>query len=93
MENPKECNGDTKLPWVGWILLKVYQFIKQFSKIALPLTNLTKKGARYEWKDSCEESFQELKDQLTSTPVLRLVAPDERFMVYCDPLGKDWGVC
>ncbi|XP_071933127.1 uncharacterized protein [Coffea arabica] len=50
------------------------RFIKDFSKIAGPMTELTKKGNRFIWTLKCESSFQELKKRLTSAPVL--VLPD-----------------
>ena len=40
------------------------RFVQGFSKIALPLTHLTKKNTRFEWSDECERSFQELKNRL-----------------------------
>ncbi|MCI78841.1 hypothetical protein A2U01_0100112, partial [Trifolium medium] len=45
------------------------RFIEGFSKIALPLTQLTRKSQAFEWDDKCEKSFQELKRRLTSAPV------------------------
>ena len=33
------------------------KFIKRFSKIALPLTSLTRKGKKFEWTEQCEQSF------------------------------------
>ena len=36
-------------------------FIQNFSKIAAPLTNLTQKVTKYDWKNWCEEAFQELR--------------------------------
>ncbi|XP_027151840.1 uncharacterized protein LOC113751893 [Coffea eugenioides] len=50
------------------------RFIQDFSKIAGPMTELTKKGAKFVWTPKCESSFQELKKRLTSAPVL--VLPD-----------------
>src|SRR4051812_9823087 len=46
------------------------RFVENFSKIARPLTNLLHKGVKFEWTDKCQESFQALKDKLTSPPVL-----------------------
>ena len=37
------------------------KFVKDFSRIAVPLTQLTKKGTAYEWTDDRESAFQELK--------------------------------
>jgi len=33
------------------------RFIKNFSKVTTPLTNLTQKVTKYEWTDRCEEVF------------------------------------
>jgi len=60
------------------------RFIEGFSKLALPLTQLTRKGQAYVWDAKCEKSFQELKKRLTSPPVLILPNPKESFVVYCD---------
>ena len=32
-------------------------FIKDFSKIVAPLTQLTQKNVKFQWLDACEESF------------------------------------
>ena len=50
----------------------------------LPLTQLTRKGQAYVWDAKCEKSFQELKNRLTSVPVLILLILKESFVVYCD---------
>ncbi|XP_075515563.1 uncharacterized protein LOC142550210 [Primulina tabacum] len=47
-------------------------FIANFSKIALPLTSLTRKSTKFEWTMECQQAFQTLKDKLTSAPVLVL---------------------
>ncbi|CAN4093783.1 unnamed protein product [Withania somnifera] len=48
------------------------RFVEGFSSIYAPLTKLTHKATRFRWNDACERSFQELKNKLTSTPVLVL---------------------
>ena len=48
------------------------KFVKGFSKIAAPLTKLTRKDIKYDWVDACQKSFDELKGRLTSAPVLAL---------------------
>ena len=60
------------------------RFVEGFSSIAAPLTTLTKKKSKFEWTDTCEKSFQELKDRLTSTPTLTLPKCGENYTVYCD---------
>ncbi|KAL9993804.1 putative nucleotidyltransferase, Ribonuclease H [Helianthus debilis subsp. tardiflorus] len=60
------------------------RFIKDFSKIAQPLTMLTQKGVTYRWGDSQETAFQYLKDRLCSAPILSLPEGTDDFVVYCD---------
>src|SRR4030042_643278 len=60
------------------------RFIEGFSKLALPLTQLTRKGQVFVWDAKCEASCQELKRRLTLAPVLVLPNASESFVVYCD---------
>jgi len=60
------------------------RFIEGFSKLALPLTQLTCKGKAFVWDVQCENNFNELKQWLTTAPVLVLPKSDEPFVVYCD---------
>ena len=60
------------------------RFVKDFSKLAAPMTRLTRKDVKFEWSDACEQSFQALKDRLTSAPVLTLPEGSGGFAVYCD---------
>ena len=55
-----------------------------FSKIAVPLTELTRKSMRFSWSDRCEASFQELKQRLITAPLLSLPSENGKFVVYCD---------
>ncbi|MCI55318.1 RNA-directed DNA polymerase (Reverse transcriptase), partial [Trifolium medium] len=43
------------------------RFIEGFSKLAMPLNQLTRKNQVFVWDKNCEESFQELKRRLTTT--------------------------
>ncbi|WMV33178.1 hypothetical protein MTR67_026563, partial [Solanum verrucosum] len=49
--------------------------------------NLTQKAAEFNWTETCEHSFQELKDRLTSTPFLPLPDGSEGYAVSCDASG------
>ncbi|KAA0065587.1 ty3-gypsy retrotransposon protein [Cucumis melo var. makuwa] len=40
------------------------RFVEDFSRIASPLTQLTRKGTPFVWSPACESSFQELKQKL-----------------------------
>ena len=46
------------------------RFIEDFSRLAAPMTRLTRKEVKFEWNDLCEGAFQELKRRLTSALVL-----------------------
>jgi hypothetical protein len=66
-------------------LASFYQkFIKGFSGIAVPLTNLTKQGQKFEWDAQCDEAFILLKSIVVSIPVLRIPTQDASFEVYTD---------
>ena len=52
------------------------KFIKGFSKIASPLTQLSKKDKAFEWNDQCQQAFELLKKRCTEAPVLRHFDPD-----------------
>ena len=61
------------------------RFVKDFSKIAAPLTRLTQKNIKFNWTDRCEEHFfLLLKELLTSAPVLTLPSGDEGYTMYYD---------
>nr|KYP59990.1 Retrotransposable element Tf2 [Cajanus cajan] len=67
------------------------RFIEGFSKIVMPLTQLTRKDHPFIWTEECERSFQELKEKLTSSPVLILPDPNKSFEVYCDASHQGLG--
>ena len=60
------------------------KFIKDFSKIAAPLTELTKKNIRFKWTQECQKAFDTLKDLLISSPVLAFPDYTKRFSVHTD---------
>nr|GEU36751.1 putative reverse transcriptase domain-containing protein [Tanacetum cinerariifolium] len=60
------------------------RLIKNFSKIAKPITLLTQKNKKYEWGDKQEQSFYILKEKLCNAHVLALPDGPNDFMLYCD---------
>nr|GEW47005.1 putative reverse transcriptase domain-containing protein [Tanacetum cinerariifolium] len=48
------------------------RFVEGFSRLALPLTKLMRKGEKFVWNEEREKSFEELKQRLVSAPVLTL---------------------
>ncbi|KAM0059597.1 putative nucleotidyltransferase, Ribonuclease H [Helianthus debilis subsp. tardiflorus] len=60
------------------------RFIENFSRIAAPLTSLTKKKEKFNWGPKQQESFEVLKQKLSNAPVLTLPEGTDEFVVYCD---------
>ncbi|GJV05673.1 hypothetical protein Tco_1343329 [Tanacetum coccineum] len=67
------------------------RFIKNFSKIAKPLTSLTQKNQKYEWGEKQEKAFQTLKDNLCNPNIVRYRKMEE-FMVYSMRQTKEFGM-
>ena len=67
------------------------RFIEGFSKIARPMTELTKKDKKFVWTEACEKSFQELKKRLTTALVLTLPDIHKDFVVFCDASRQGLG--
>ncbi|GJS22762.1 putative reverse transcriptase domain-containing protein, partial [Tanacetum coccineum] len=73
-------------------LVEYYQrFIEGFSKIANPMTKLTKKKVKFDWGDKAEAAFQLIKQKLCSAPILALPKGSEDFIIYCDASIKGLG--
>ncbi|KAF5686551.1 hypothetical protein FCIRC_2830 [Fusarium circinatum] len=62
------------------------RFIKDFSKIANPLTELTKKDKPFEWNDKAQTAFERLKEAIVSRPVLAIFDPDKEIELETDSL-------
>ena len=61
------------------------RFVQSYAHIAGPLYNLTRKSiAGYKWTECCEESFVQLKQALTSPPILAYPKFDTMFTVSMD---------
>ncbi|CAM4526933.1 unnamed protein product [Caretta caretta] len=62
------------------------QFVQQYSQIAAPLTDLTKKKQpnAIQWTEGCQKAFNQLKMTLMSDPVLRVPDFDKPFLVMTD---------
>ncbi|GJS91181.1 reverse transcriptase domain-containing protein [Tanacetum coccineum] len=60
------------------------RFIKDFSKIAKSLTELTHKNKKYIWGKDQESAFQLLMQKLCEAPILALPEGNDNFIVYCD---------
>jgi hypothetical protein len=66
------------------------RFIKDFSVISKPLSNLLTKDNIFEWTEHCEEAFVKLKNLLTSAPVIQPPDWSLPFEIMCD--ASDYAV-
>jgi hypothetical protein len=63
------------------------RFIRDFSAIAAPLSDLTKDGQRFEWGAKEDAAFQKLKTALSKEPILVLPDPNVPYVVNTDASG------
>ena len=60
------------------------KFIPNFSAIAQPLHNLTKKGVVFHWGKEQDNAFIKLKETFLSTPVIKMPDTTKPFFVMTD---------
>jgi hypothetical protein len=65
--------------------------VKDFSTIAAPLNELTKKGVPFSWGTRQGNAFNMLKDKLTHAPLLQLPDFNKTFELDCDASGTELG--
>ncbi|CAM8929194.1 unnamed protein product [Rhodiola kirilowii] len=66
------------------------RFIKDFSKIAKPLTHLLCNDVQFNFDEDCLEAFEKLKKALVSAPIVRPPNWDLPFELMCD--ASDYAV-
>lgn len=67
------------------------RFIKDYGKIARPLTDLLKKG-QFCWMSQGSEAMRKLKEVITSAPILTSPNFTQQFYIECDALIRGVGV-
>eukprot|EP00253_Pinus_taeda_P011610 PITA_11610 len=67
------------------------RFVEGFSRVAYPITSLQKKGRSFKWSSECQQSFEKLKQLLTSPPVLSIADPNKDYVVCTDASGEGVG--
>ena len=68
------------------------RFVKDFSHIALPLTTLTQKDVQFHWDEKCSKSFQDLKDCLTTAPMLAYPSREPTDIFILDTVANNAGI-
>eukprot|EP00253_Pinus_taeda_P019316 PITA_19316 len=64
------------------------RFVEGFSRVAYPITSLQKKGRSFKWSSECQQSFEKLKQLLTSALVLSIADPNKDYVVCTDASGE-----
>ena len=67
------------------------RFVKDFAKIAAPLHELTRKNIRFQWTPAAQESFERLKEALTTPPILAMPDDEGEFCLDTDASEKSIG--
>ncbi|XP_065204609.1 uncharacterized protein K02A2.6-like [Planococcus citri] len=62
----------------------VRRFIPNYSAIAAPLYDITRKNVHFKWEQEHESAFQALKAQLTTDRILKNFNPRYTTQLYCD---------
>ncbi|QRW26145.1 Retrotransposable element Tf2 protein [Rhizoctonia solani] len=69
----------------------LWRFVANFSHIARPLHNLVKKDTPWKWDTEEQEAFQNLKNAITSAPVLCHADPTKPYFLETDASGAALG--
>ena len=67
------------------------KFLKNFSHLAKPLTELTKKGNPFKWTSKHQKAFNQLKTSLCTSPVLSYPDYKKEFLLTTDALNLGLG--
>ena len=60
------------------------RFIRDFSKIARPLCRLLEKDAKFNFDESCQNCFEEIKSRLVEAPIMAKTDWNREFKIMCD---------
>lgn len=63
------------------------RFVRYFSTITTPLTEIVKKNVGFHWRLEQEHAFNTIKDSLCKAPILALPNFDKTFKIECDASG------
>ncbi|GBC32893.2 enzymatic polyprotein, putative [Rhizophagus irregularis DAOM 181602=DAOM 197198] len=90
IEKIKEMKAPTMKEVRSFLGLCSYyrKFVKNFSKIARPISDLRKKGIPFIWGREQQEAFEKLKEKLIQYPILRHPDWKKEFLLITDASGK-----
>ena len=67
------------------------RFVKGFSQIAAPLTDLTRKDS-FKWSERAQDCFDKFKELMSTCPVLAIPNFSKPLELQCDASGEGIGV-
>ena len=73
-------------------MLLFIEDLLDFSKIARPLCRLLEKDAKFNFDESCQYSFEEIKSRLVEAPIMAKPDWNKEFEIMCDVSDYAMGV-
>lgn len=67
------------------------KFVENFSVVAKPLYDLTKKGAVFQFGNKEQVVFEALKNRLINAPILSIYSPHDETELHCDASATGFG--
>ena len=67
------------------------RFIRDFSKIARPLCRLLEKDTKFNFDESCQNSFEKIKSILVEAPIMTKQDLNREFEIICDASDFEMG--
>ena len=66
------------------------RFMQKFAQIAKPLHKLTEQNAKFKWTNECQKAFEQLRNCLSTTPILAYPDFSREFVLDTD--ASDTGI-
>ena len=88
MANTKEHH---RVEGILWVVRLLRGFVKGFSQLGAPLTDLTKKVA-FQWTEESQRTFERMKEVMSTCPILALPDISQLFVLECDASEVGIGV-
>ncbi|KAL2005961.1 hypothetical protein VTN00DRAFT_9615 [Thermoascus crustaceus] len=98
---PEKCEWHTqRTEFLGFMISPGHvemnegkKFIWNYSKIVEPLTKLTRKDQKFEWKKEQQKAFDLLKQKFCEAPVLGIFDPEKPIFIETDASDFAIGAC
>lgn len=81
MPAPTDISGVKRLCGVVQYMSK---FLPDLAETMEPIRALTRNNVKWDWSQECEKSFQSVKEQLTTAPVLAYFDPEKELVLQVD---------